>query len=106
MTRSHKKTCIRNRNMSHLPEGTFTLYEARVSLLLTIEARTSILARRIAALRHEVRDLDRLRLILAAQRLGRVEDRCHAEREMRMYLQAINAWDYWHGDARRWNGPT
>jgi hypothetical protein len=67
--------------------------ELRVSLGFGIRLWLDDLVARLNRLRVEVRDLDRLHLLIAAQALGRAESGESTEDAVRNMLMAVNAWD-------------
>lgn len=76
--------------------------ELRVSLALGLQGWISSLNIRVSRLHAEVRDQERMRLLLAAQAVGRADSAEQVQRALYEMLVAVNAWDYAASAPRDW----
>jgi hypothetical protein len=77
--------------------------ELRVSLGLGLRLWLDNLQSRLERLQVEVRDVDRLRLLLSAQAVGRLESGEDNQMAVKRLLMAVNAWDHAaEGPRGRW----
>jgi hypothetical protein len=68
--------------------------ELRISLGFGLRAWLDDLTIRLNKLQVEVRDVDRLRLLISAQAVGRMESGESNQDAVRNLLMAVNAWDH------------
>jgi hypothetical protein len=90
---SHRKTA-HDIYMGTMGNDQITCREAQLSLAIRIEEWLRALNMRLNKLHTEVRDLERLRLLIAAQAVGRAESGVSIDTAMKNMLIAVNAWDH------------